>query len=262
MTGHTDAVAGVARKFVCCLTGSTAAARQASFEVQAGACADLGLRRIGNLPLECHWVSYASGYFQPETFDHRSKVQHRYCSGCSDGGWARLVVASDTVLRTARECSKTVSVHTVRRPHSYWRIGKESSNRGTGRSKERESIHGQNCVPIPWRKLFASTSHDISRLRSSMGIKIVLNFSYKTVWCGSACDICARVTGPYASLTIVRRTEGGRGIRVQSASSRSESHGKRIDWRFMGWRPALRKAGRAGREPAGSKQGRRAMDWV
>jgi hypothetical protein len=58
-----------------------------------------------------------------------------------------------------------------------------SQDRG---SRVHELAHQSVCVPMPWRKLFAFTSHDISRLQAKMGMRFVHHSSYKAAFRGVA----------------------------------------------------------------------------
>jgi hypothetical protein len=131
--------------------------------VRPGACGDLDLR-LNDIPLsKCHLVSFVSTCSRPERFDHHAKVQRRCYTGWTDDVRATHVAVSDEVSHIALTCYQTALAHTVRRPRSCWRSRQGSRNRKTGCSRVHVLAHQSVYVPMPWRKLFAFTSHDISR---------------------------------------------------------------------------------------------------
>lgn len=113
-----------------------------------------------------------------------------------------------------------------------------------GSSRVHESTHQSVCVPMPWRKRFALTSHDISRLQSRGGMTFVHHFSYKTALCGVALRIDISNTStkppPRSSNDNPGREKATAVYGHKAASSRDKSHLGRIDWRYERWRPAGR----------------------
>jgi hypothetical protein len=155
-------------------------------EVRLGAYEDWALHLIDIPPSKCHWVSSVSKCSRFERFDHHAKVQHRCYIDWMDDVWAARVVGSFEASSIALRHSQALLAHTVPRPRSCRRSRRGSRNRKTCGSRVHESAHQSICVPMPWRKLSAFTSHNISRSQSKMSMTFVHHLSYKTTLCGVA----------------------------------------------------------------------------
>jgi hypothetical protein len=214
-------------------------------EVRLGAYEDLFLR-LTDIPLsKCHWASFVSECSQLEYFDPHAKVQHRCYTDWMDDVWAAHFAESYEASHVGLTHWQAVPAHTVPRPRSCRRSQRRSRNRKAGgSSRVHESAHQSVCVPMPWRKRFALTSHDISRSQSRMGMTFVHHFSYKTALCGVALRIDISNTStkppPRSSNGNPRWEKATAVYGHKAASSRDKSHLGRIDWRYERWRPAGR----------------------
>ena len=156
-------------------------------EVRLGACGDLVLRPTDNPLSKCHWASFVSECSQPEHFDPHAKVQRRCYTDWTGDVWAARFAESCEASHVGLRHWQAAPAHTVPRPRSCRRSRGRLRNRKTGgSSRAHESTHQSVCVPMPWRKRFAMTSHDISRSQSRVGMTFVHHFSYKTALCGVA----------------------------------------------------------------------------
>lgn len=156
-------------------------------EVRLGACGDLILRPTDNPLSKCHWASFVSECSQPEHFDPHAKVQRRCYTDWTGDVWAARFAESCEASHVGLRHWQAAPAHTVPRPRSCRRSRGRLRNRKTGgSSRVHESTHQSVCVPMPWRKRFAMTSHDISRSQSRVGMTFVHHFSYKTALCGVA----------------------------------------------------------------------------
>lgn len=116
-------------------------------------------------------------------------------------------------------------------------------NRKSVGSRVHELAHQSVCVPMPWRKLFAFTSHDIARPQSKVGVTFVhrlLLLQDSALWC---CAAIYHLKTPqtshfHALLMIAQREKAAAVYGYKAASSRNESHLGRVDWRYEHWRPA------------------------
>lgn len=206
--------------------------------VRLGACGDLVLRLTDIPPSKCHWASFVSKCSQPEHFDRHAKVQHRCYTDWLDDVWAAHVAESYEEPHVGLRHWQAAPAHTVPRPRSCRRSRWRSRNRKAGgSSRVHESTHQSVCVPMPWRKRFALTSHDISRLQSRVGMTFVHHFSYKTALCGVAlrCDILNTSNKP-PPRSSNDMPVGKRRPRYMD----TKQHAAAIDWRYERWRPAGR----------------------
>ena len=157
-------------------------------EVRLGACGDLALRLTDIPPSKCHWASFVSKYSQPEHFDPHAKVKRRCYTDWKGDVWAAHFAESCKASHVGWTHWEAAPAHTVPRPRSCRRSRRRWRNckTGGGSSRVHESTHQSVCVPMPWRKRFAMTSHDISRSQSRVGMTSVHHCSYKTALCGVA----------------------------------------------------------------------------
>lgn len=79
-------------------------------------------------------------------------------------------------------------------------------------------------VPMPWRKLSAATSHDISRLRSRADVAYVGRSQAEFRSATLPAIYAPKLFEFHAPLTIVHQSESGRGIRVQGSKQPRPSH--------------------------------------
>ena len=208
-------------------------------EVRLGAYEDLVLHLTDIPPSKCHWVSSVSKCSRSEHFDHLAKVQHQCYIDWMDDVWAAHVAGSFEASSIALRHSQALLLHTVPRPRPCLRSRRRSRNGKTCGSRVHESAHQSICVPMPWRKLSAFTSHNISRLQSQVIVTFVHHLSYKTTLCGVALRYNVSNTSnkplPRSSndSPVGRKAAAVYGYRA--ASSRDESHLGRIDWRYECW---------------------------